>query len=195
MSYFEEILTEAIASGEHRFVTDDIVDTRKMFANVLVFGAKDVVREMLRCGYTFLARVTLDGRGARLWSKTPGMFMENGKVSEFLIKNYATRHGMKHLAAWIDEKVRMRVRPDITEHIVNTTALFAGQYEYDLATSNRPIAMLKCGYTFMGRIRVNREYSQFWSKTPEMFTVGSRVSTKKIREYLTLIKNSDDYNL
>lgn len=77
--------------------------------------------------------------------------------------------------------------PDITEHLVNATALPDAMIGRDTElpqTQGLSRLLEHNGYVFLDRIKVDGRYCRYWSRTPEMFKDGSEVSPKRIRNYL-----------
>lgn len=88
--------------------------------------------------------------------------------------------------------------PDITNDLVNATLLPNAMIGRDgelPQTSGLTRLLEHNGYTFLGRLRVQGEYSRFWSKTPEMFRKNMNTSTDLIRKYIEERKNWIESNV
>lgn len=87
----------------------------------------------------------------------------------------------------IEEIIAEGLHPDITEDLVNATALpdaMIGR-DSDLPQTSGVNRLLEHnGYVFLDKIRIDGKYGRYWSKRPELFKDGSVVSSTKIRAYI-----------
>jgi len=87
----------------------------------------------------------------------------------------------------IQEVIEEGQHADITEHLVNATALpdaLIGR-DTDLPQTSGLTRLLEHnGYVFLDKIKVDGKYGRYWSKNPEMFRDGNEVSAPKIRRFI-----------
>jgi hypothetical protein len=88
----------------------------------------------------------------------------------------------------IEDIISEGQHPDITEHLLNATALpdaMIGRDTEDLPQTKGLARLLEHGgYVFLDRVRVDGRFGRFWSRTPEMFKQGNEVSVSLIRRYI-----------
>lgn len=87
----------------------------------------------------------------------------------------------------LDEIIKEGQYPDITEDLVNASALPDAMIGRDTElpqTQGLTRLLEHNGYVFLDKIRIDGKYGRYWSKKPELFKEGSGVSFTKVRSYI-----------
>lgn len=87
----------------------------------------------------------------------------------------------------IEEIVAEGEYPDLTPELINATTLPDAMIGRDSElphTSGLARLLEHNGYVFLGRMRVDGRFGRFWSKSPEVFKVGSEFSVIKVRAHI-----------
>lgn len=87
----------------------------------------------------------------------------------------------------IQEIIDEGAHPDITEDLINATALPDAMIGRDTElpqTQGLSRLLEHNGYVFLKRLRVDGNHGRYWSRTPAMFKDGDTVSDSKIRRHI-----------
>lgn len=98
----------------------------------------------------------------------------------------------------VNEIISENQHHDISEHLVNATALPDAMIGRDSElphTSSLQRLLEHNGYTFLGRYKIDGVFGRYWSKVPGKFRVGVDTAPEKIKDYLDARKVEIDNEL